>query len=89
MVVSLEVTSNDLRTIWNSWLFQSNGNVSIIFRQRAQGKTEGGKQKGKKDVPMEMERVETCIPVEYCKLNNRHVWVRKRIGHCSVNGGVE
>lgn len=48
MVVSLEVTSNDLRTIWNSWLFQSNGNVSVIFRQRAQGKTEGGKQKGKK-----------------------------------------
>lgn len=38
---------------------------------------------------MEMEWVETCIPVEYCKLNNRHVWVRKGIGHCSVNGGVE
>lgn len=57
--------------------------------QRAQGKMEGGKQKGKKDIPMEMERVETRIPVEYCKLNNRHVWVRKGIGHCSVNGGVE
>lgn len=90
MVVSFEVTSNDLWTSWNSWLFQSNGSVSVIFRQRAQGKTEGGKQKGKKkDVPMEMEWVETCIPVEYCKLNNRHVWVRKGIGHCSVNGGVE
>lgn len=48
MVVSFEVTSNDLWTSWNSWLFQSNGNVSVIFRQRAQGKTEGGKQKEKK-----------------------------------------
>lgn len=52
MVVSLEVTSNDLLTSWNSWLFQSNGDVSVMLPdQRAQGKMEGGKQKGKRAYP--------------------------------------
>lgn len=68
MSVSLEVTSNDLLASWNTWLFQSNDNVSVVFGQRVQW--ESGNKEKKRDVPMEMERVETCIPIVYCKLNN-------------------
>lgn len=53
------------------------------------GKREKGNKGEKRDVFMEMERVEICILVVYCKLNNWYMLVCEGISYCFVNGGVE
>lgn len=44
--------------------------LAYVRSTSSKGKREKGNKGEKRDVPMEMERVETCIPVVYCKLNN-------------------
>jgi hypothetical protein len=86
---SSEVTSKDLETTWNSWLYVSVEHCFVgdmTMRNRRDGE---GREARKRDMPVEMEWVESIIPIIYRQLNIRSMGIRDRVRLMSIYSGIE